>query len=266
MKELCRLCGHQLEYVFSHLLLEKYSVKYFVCHNCELLQTEKPYWLEEAYISATVSAADTGVMLRNINLCKAASVFIYFLFQKESQFIDYGGGIGLFTRLMRDVGFDFYCFDKYVDNLLARGFEAVKSKTYSAATVFEVFEHLDDPLKSIEDILSYLKNKNILFTTVLYGDHVPNPDQWWYYVFDTGQHISIYSAKSLHWIAKKYNLNLWSNGSSLHIFTEKKISDGKLKTLNRFNKILFPYVNRLMSSRIMSDHKMFLKSKSMGLG
>lgn len=255
------MCGNQLEYVFSHLVLGKYHVKYFVCRNCKLLQTEKPYWLEEAY-NSVISVEDTGIMRRNIMLCKIASVIIYFLFQKDGRFIDYGGGRGIFARLMRDVGFDFYWFDKYAENLFARGFEAVKSNRYLGATVFEVFEHLDEPLTTVEDILSFLSTKNIFFTTTLYGDHVPNPDHWWYYAFETGQHISFYNVKTLHWIAKKYNLNLWSDGRSLHCFTEKKLPQWKLHTLKKFNKFLFSYVNKMMSSKTMADHKMLLNLQS----
>ncbi|ACV63606.1 methyltransferase type 11 [Desulfofarcimen acetoxidans DSM 771] len=261
-KEKCRLCGNRLEFVFSHFVLEKYKVNYFLCDTCELLQTEQPYWLDEAYASA-IDAADTGIMLRNINLCKIASVIIYFLFEREGKFIDYGGGHGIYTRLMRDVGFDYYWFDKYAKNLFARRNEAVKSKIYAGATAFEVFEHLDDPIKTMEDIFSYLEKKTVLFTTQLYGDRVPDPAAWWYYAFNTGQHISFYNIKTLHWIAENYNLNLWSNGCSMHCFTEEKISDWKFNILNKFNKYIFSYVNRSMSSRTMSDHQILLKNTGM---
>lgn len=255
MEEPCRLCGHQLKYVFSQKVLGKYEVKYFVCNNCELLQTEKPYWLQEAYPSV-IRSADTGIFLRNITFCKIASVFLYFLFQREGKFIDYGGGHGIFTRLIRDVGFDFYLFDKYADNLYATSFKAVKSKTYIGATALEVFEHLDDPLGTLEDILGYLKSKNLLFTTDLYGEHIPNPNDWSYYAFNMGQHISFYNIKTLRWIAKKFNLHFWSNGRSLHCFTEEKIPHWKLDLLYRFNKTFFTFVNKAMSSRTMLDYKM----------
>ncbi len=257
LQEQCRLCGNSLEYVFSHPVLGKYNVKYFVCGNCALLQTEKPYWLDEAYSSAT-SAADTGIFSRNINISKTASVFMYFLFFRAGKFIDYGGGHGIFTRLMRDVGFDFYSFDKYAENLFARGFEAKKLPVYDGATAIEVFEHFDDPLKTMEEMFNYLKNKNILFTTELYGNHIPHPDHWRYYVFNTGQHVSFYNVKTLYWMAKQFNLHLWTDGRSLHCFTEKRFPRWKLKLLKRFNKILFYYVNRCLPSRTIPDSKINL--------
>ncbi|SFG89773.1 Methyltransferase domain-containing protein [Desulfotomaculum arcticum] len=254
-KEQCRLCGgYQLEYIFSHLILKKYNVKYYICNNCQLLQTEKPYWLEEAYVSSISTSLDTGIMSRNINLCKISSAFIYFLLPKDEKFIDYGGGYGIFTRLMRDVGYDFYSYDKYNKSLFAKGFEAVSCQEYVGATAFEVFEHLDNPNETLDDIFSYLQNKNVLFSTVLYGNWPPNPDDWWYYVFDTGQHIAFYNIKTLRWIAEKYNLNLWSNGRSLHYLSENKISTWKLNALSRINKVLFPYITRVMPSKTTEDH------------
>ncbi len=256
----CRLCGNKTEYVFTHSVLQKYNVKYFICRNCKLLQTESPYWIDDAY-NAPISI-DTGTIKRNIILHKIISVIIYFIFKKDGKFIDYGGGCGVFTRLMRDVGFDFYWFDKYAENLFARGFEAVKLNKYSGATAFEVFEHFDEPLTTMEEIFSVLDNKNILFTTTLYGNHVPNPDHWWYYAFEAGQHISFYNIETLHWIAKKNNLNLWSNGRSLHCFTDKKLSQWKMRLLNKFNEFLFYYVIKMMPSRTMADHKMLINMEA----
>ena len=56
---------------------------------------------------------------------------------------NYAGGYGIFTRMMRDIGFDFYWLDKYADNLLTNGFEYNKKihKKIEAITSFESFEH-----------------------------------------------------------------------------------------------------------------------------
>jgi hypothetical protein len=45
---------------FRHTVLRKYDVQYFQCGGCGFLQTETPYWLDEAYSSAIVTA-DTGI-------------------------------------------------------------------------------------------------------------------------------------------------------------------------------------------------------------
>ncbi len=50
----------------------------------------------------------------------------------------------MFTRLMRDYGFDFLHYDKHTQNLFARGFEFHDEKI-EAITCFECFEHFVNP-------------------------------------------------------------------------------------------------------------------------
>ena len=45
----CNICNELSEFVFNKKLLQKYEVSYFKCSSCGFMQTEKPYWLAEAY-------------------------------------------------------------------------------------------------------------------------------------------------------------------------------------------------------------------------
>ena len=121
----CRICTFSVSEVFSANLLKKYSVKYFQCSKCGYVQTEDPFWLEEAYYSS-INDSDTGMMMRNLWHRNVTTTLIYFLFNTKGQFLDYGGGYGVFVRLMRDIGFDYYWQDKYRENLFAQGFENTK--------------------------------------------------------------------------------------------------------------------------------------------
>ena len=69
---------------------------------------------------------------------------------------------------MRDIGFDFYRYDKFSENLLARGFE-YKNGGIELITCFEAFEHFDKPIEEIENMFKI--SKNILFSTELYGNY-----------------------------------------------------------------------------------------------
>jgi hypothetical protein len=69
---------------------------------------------------------------------------------------------------------------------------------------------------------------NIIFTTCLIPDNIPLPHEWWYYSLETGQHISFYTRKSLEIIAKKYNKQ-YVHYHDLHVFSDKKISEKKLR-------------------------------------
>ena len=41
----CRLCAAEARWVGMQRILTKYDADYFQCPNCDLLQTEAPYWL-----------------------------------------------------------------------------------------------------------------------------------------------------------------------------------------------------------------------------
>jgi len=217
----CKICDHESDNVFSAKLMFQYDVKYYHCTNCGFLQTEEPYWIEEAY-EESINVSDTGILARNLYLADISSLLIYFFFDKEKKYLDFAGGYGIYTRLMRDIGFDFYWYDKYSTNLVARGFEKnEKFGDIELLTVYEAFEHFLNPIDEIENMLEV--SKNILFSTELLPKPIPEPDEWWYYGLEHGQHISFFSLETLEYIAKKYDLNFYSNGRSLHLLTEKKI-------------------------------------------
>lgn len=247
----CRICSSQIQKQFEAKILSKYEISYYVCPFCGFLQTEPPYWLDESY-HESINLSDTGPLLRSLYLAEIASVIIYFLYDRNARFLDYAGGYGLFTRRMRDIGFDFLWHDKYTTNLVAKGFEYRNNMAEIALiTSFEAFEHFVDPLREIETMLSI--SKNILFTTELLPRSVPKPTDWYYYGLEHGQHISFYSLNTLQYIARKYNLNLYSI-SPVHLLTSRKIHPVYLKLLLGCRKFgLFLYIKKRLQSRTVSD-------------
>jgi hypothetical protein len=232
--------------------MNKYLAEYFICPNCKFLFARDPSWLQEAYKSA-INLTDTGLVDRNIYFHKILSLIIYLLFDRKGKFLDYAGGYGMFTRLMRDTGFDFYWFDPYCENLLSKGFEYnLNSKEKAEAlTAFEVFEHLENPLPEIEKMLSY--SSNIFFSTELLPFPIPEPENYWYYGFDHGQHISFYTPVTLSFIAQKYGLKYYCLGN-LHLFSARNFSLSYLRALKKGAKFLFPFVKMNMNSRTFEDH------------
>ena len=226
----CKICEADSHHFARGTVLGKYDVNYFQCSHCGFVQTEEPYWLDEAY-SQPIASSDVGLAYRNLSFSQFTKNLLFNFFNHQENFLDYGGGYGLFVRLMRDAGFDFYWFDKFCQNLFAQGFEIdeTENNQFELVTAFEVFEHLVHPITELEDILK--KSRNILFSTELLPESNPKPDEWWYYVLHEGQHIAIYTPKSLAIIAAKFNLNLYSNGSSLHLLTEKELPDNVFEQL-----------------------------------
>jgi len=68
---------------------------------------------------------DTGVISRNLILRSKTITILLKLFKSFSDFkaLDFGGGEGIFVRLMRDQGFNFYRQDQFARNLYALYFD-----------------------------------------------------------------------------------------------------------------------------------------------
>ena len=129
----------------------------------------------------------------------------------------------MFVRLMRDKGMRFYRYDPLCENLFANSLDAdfTGKERYELATAFEVFEHLTDPLDEIQRVLRVAPS--IFFSTFLLPPERPKPQEWWYYGLEHGQHVSIYSRKSLEIIGEIFGLRLYSNGHSYHLLTDRSI-------------------------------------------
>jgi len=243
---------------------QKYEIDYFHCKKCQFLQTEEPYWLEEAY-RIPINVSDTGIIQRNIWLARVSAVLIYTLFDKNSSFVDFAGGYGLLVRLMRDIGFDFYWNDKYADFFFARGFtiDEIKKRaegfSIELVTSFESFEHFADPAFEFKNILN--TSKNLLLTTEILPDPIPSPKNWWYYGLEHGQHVSFYRLQSLQYLASQYNLFFNSNGTNIQLFSKKRIPPFKFKLLCKLSKYLFIFVQGQMVSKTVTDMEKIIETE-----
>jgi len=256
----CRICGEDSIKIAQAQVLRKHSVGYFHCQRCGFVQTEVPFWLEEAYENP-INIFDSGILTRNIRLAQQVSTVLYFLFDRDARFLDYAGGYGIFTRLMRDIGFDFYWDDPHTKNLVAQGFE-YNGDNIEALTTFESFEHFVDPLTEIEKILSL--SSNILFTTELVADQPPRPEEWWYYGLEHGQHVSFYSEKTIRYLAEIYGLNYYSAGTNLFLLSKKQINPKLFRLLVRkYQKWgLYRWVTSRMKVRTESDMETLIQLRN----
>jgi hypothetical protein len=255
----CSICGSTAQPVFNALVLARYDVAYFSCPACGFVQTEEPYWLPEAY-RHTINDEDTGVLQRNWYFADVVSSVIFSLFDRTGRFLDFGGGHGVFTRLMRDKGFDFFWSDPHGENLFARGFEYVPaSGPIELLTSIECFEHFVRPRKELETMLEI--SSNIFFATQIVPSPVPIPAAWDYYAPTHGQHISFYSVNTLKHLADRYGLNFYTNSVNMHLFTKKKV-----KNIN-FRRAIHPGMVRrfrikmAMRSRFQTDYNLIVQSK-----
>ena len=249
----CRVCAMAVAPAFTHQLLGKYSVQYFTCSGCGLLQTEAPYWLDEAY-GQPIAERDTGVVARNLHLANVTAALAWHLNSSEARCLDAAGGYGLFTRLMRDIGFDYYWSDPHTPNLLARGFEAqTTSQSFELVSAFEVLEHLADPVGFLSNLRNRTGCHTFITSTELYSGPPPDPD-WWYYVFDTGQHIGFYQRRTLQVIATQLGMQLHSR-RNIHVFTDRPLSALRFRliTSTRWAALMASLPKLRLRSRVWAD-------------
>ena len=201
----CKICSKETEKLFDKLVLGKYSITYFQCASCDFIQTEEPFWLQEAYSNA-ITATDVGLISRNILYSELIPPILE-LFSKEpsDSFLDFGGGYGMFVRIMRDKGYEFFLEDRYAENLFAKYFELknYNGSRFKALTSFEVFEHLENPLEEISEMFKL--SDNIIFSTELQPYPFETVLDWWYLAPEHGQHIAFYSMKTLRKISELFD-------------------------------------------------------------
>ena len=256
----CKICGNNSAPIFTKKVLAKYDVTYYKCNTCCFIQTEEPYWLNESYSNA-INASDIGLISRNVVFSEiVTSLFKVCKFNTTAKYLDYGGGYGMFVRLMRNNGFNFYWSDEYCENLYATKFKAidlpVNERKFEVLTAFEVFEHLANPVEDIKKMLTF--SDSLLFSTELHSNDIDKIKDWWYVGAEHGQHIAFYHIKTLEKICEKEGLNLYSH-KSLHLLTKKKINSKlfKLSTTYQLARI----INTLFmpKSLIQADFELYKK-------
>ena len=256
----CKICRAKSVFLFNATILNRYTIKYFSCVSCKFTYTEEPYWLNEAY-SSVINSSDTGIMHRNLLFADTASIIFRLLkLNCNRPFLDFGGGYGIFTRLMRDRGFDFFWFDKFATNLVARGFEKnLNEGPFEGITSFENFEHFLDPCSEIRRLLE--SSGFVIFSTELVPEDKTNLESWWYLGLEHGQHISFFSKESLLEIAKNNGVNFYTKGKDLHILSRESISGNVFfvaKLIRKFRLEKFFY----MKSKTSLDMQEMIRRSS----
>ena len=211
------LSGADCEILFSHEVLGNYNANYYYDKSIGYIFIDEPYWLEEAYDSA-ITITDTGILARNTSNVNRVSTAILLNSINVKKGVDLGGGYGLFVRGMRDKGFNFFWEDKYAENLVARGFEADED-VHEVAVAFEVLEHLTNPLQFLQDAKLKYNFHTCFFTATCFNMNILPTRDWWYWAFETGQHISFFSENSLEYMANQIDMKLTHLGGEFYAFS-----------------------------------------------
>lgn len=261
----CEVCGcDKVRNLFSTIVLGAYAARVAECPSCGFqFFPNSEEWIQEAY-SSPIANTDTGIVARSLSFHKIIASFLT-LNRTDGCILDWGSGSGLLVRLLRDSGHDCFGFEPFTDPVLAAGYTfnsedvAIARAPFRAVLAIEVLEHISEPKRFMENILSM--TDTLIFTTELLDNNRDGKD-WWYYSTETGQHISFHTSKSLaHVAAEQGCLYYTCRNRELHIFTRipSDMRCFKLIAGRRRSSLIYPLARLVAklngrSSLTMLDH------------
>lgn len=134
----------------------------------------------------------------------------------EIRHLDYGGGKGLLSDILRNSGWQSDSYDPFVH----RNINLRDLGQYDLITAYEVFEHVPDVRQLISNLSSLLVQDGlVLFSTLISDGNIGFQKRitWWYASPRNG-HISLFSAKSLSIFGAMERFNFSSFSSVFHIY------------------------------------------------
>ena len=247
----CRLCGGETALLFERTVLGKHRVRFHQCASCGLTQTDEPTWLGEAYADP-IHPTDTGVLARNLGSRRVVATFLHLSGVRNEPCLDYAGGYGIFTRLMRDAGFEYFWMDPYATNMVARGFEWTPGPAAPrAVTAFELLEHFVRPLEEFRRIAE-LGADWIIASTELHPGSKPASD-WQYLSVESGQHVAFYRTDTLERLGRETGYPHVITGSFFQLFARKPVPAWRWQVATSLGAFAFPIVQRARPSLTISD-------------
>jgi hypothetical protein len=142
----------------------------------------------------------------------------------------------------------------YCKNILAKGFEYDQVKPeVTLLTAFEVLEHVHEPILFIEECLKNYGVDTIIFSTMLYNGVIPSRN-WWYYIFNSGQHITFYTKKTLKVMASELGL-YFITANGIHMFSKKPVNPMIFRLLTgKLSLVWSLFIRLTRHSLTMDDH------------
>jgi SAM-dependent methyltransferase len=133
--------------------------------------------------------------------------------KRRIRHLDYGGGSGLLSKLLKEKGWNSTTYDPFVD----RDVNVDSLGKFDLITVFEVFEHVPDSIQLIQTLKKLCQPKGlIVYSTLMSDGNIDRTKklQWWYAAPRNG-HVSLFSQKSIAELMTRNGLDgvSFSNGN-----------------------------------------------------
>jgi hypothetical protein len=231
----CLICQGECEAKFQVQIQYKQFADLYSCAKCGFSFYPNQDWIKDSF-SDELNSLDLGAVGRVLLASDFLTEFINSEKLTDAKFLDYGGGYGLQTRIMRDRGFNFKNFDPHTQPLFSRYFTGEPSGRYNLVSLIEVSLHFENPVAEFTKLMEL--GDYLVFTSVVPGkDFGP---QWWYITGESGQHIAFYPVSSLKEIANQLGVLFSSDGKLFHVFHKKPLRM-KTRILLRSRILIFAF-------------------------
>ena len=215
----CMICG---SFSKSLLVLERHpqpKIEVQQCDECSFTFVLDPHWLEGSF-REKLNRFDVGSADRSLMI----AAFVRSLVRRRSlsttSVLDFGGGDGLSTRVLRDHGVDCRWEDPFCEPVFCVGPSSDDVRHFDLAFMGEVALHLVDPMPVFRGLLQ--RSGRVLFTAVVPPAHIET--DWWYLMPETGQHVAFFPIRTLRHMAKSMSAHLLTDGRFFHQFSTKRPS------------------------------------------
>ena len=201
-----------------HFSLLGVPIYYRRCSNCKFLFTDAfDDWTEEQF-KAHIYNEDYKFVDPDYSDLRprenaGAVVRLWDSLRSETRVLDYGGGNDTLCAVLREAGFAAaVTYDPMVPQYAER-----PAGKYDLITSFETFEHLPDPLGTIESILEFAADPGLIFfSTLLQPTDFDQQRLNWWYVGPRNGHISLFSRQALTMAWERHGYKLTSLGDNVH--------------------------------------------------
>jgi hypothetical protein len=231
--ESCPICKSQVVDFATFTVRGKVSAEYKRCKTCNFIHAENPNWLEGSFTDA-LNSLDIG----SVDRCNIVADFVEVLANSlkidNPKVLDWGGGYGLLTRILRDRGVRCSHYDPYTEPLFAENIDLQPGPKFDLIVLSEVMLHITDPVSTLTELLKL--SDNIMFTAVISPPDVS--PEWWYFMPDTGQHVAIFSQQTIPELGAALKVNTLSDNQFFHLVA--KDQPGVLTRL-LFTKRFIPF-------------------------
>ncbi len=273
----CRLCKSKKK---SEFLNWRKKYKLYLCSNCNLVYPNikiksEDYYLNNVYedISYTKKfkreiTSNFEYRKKNFGLERYNYTIKRLKINRNNKILDLGCGAGYYLKFLKEKKFKTkglevanhlvkYCNEEQKLNVCRTSLEEEPNNEYGLITMFDVLEHLSDPINTFKNINRKLKKNGFC---VAYS---PNIHSLAYEIMGAKQntllpfeHLCFFNKKSLEFLVKKTGFSIYSidtYGFDIMDFFMFKEFEDKKRYIKNFKDLIFK-TQSIIDHSGMSNH------------